>query len=78
MDNLSKAYKLLKEAGFKDTDPWIGEVELALKAASTLTVEVFEEFDIAKGQQRKQEAWQSGERLRELFARDKDEIQKDS
>jgi tetratricopeptide (TPR) repeat protein len=73
MDNLSKAYKLLKKAGFKDTDPWIGEVELALEAASTLTVEAFEEFDIAKEQQRKQKTSQQEERLQELFDRNKGE-----
>ena len=73
MDNLSKAYKLLKKAGFKDTDPWIGEVELALKAASTLTVEAFEEFDRYNEQQREQEQIQQKERLQELFDRNKDE-----
>lgn len=78
IDNLSRAYELLKKAGFKDKDPWIEEVELALKAASTLSVEAFEEFDISKEQQRKQEARQSEERFRELFDRDKDERQKDS
>lgn len=51
--NLSRASELLKKAGFKDNDPWIEEVELVLKAASTLSVEAFEEFDISKEQQRK-------------------------
>lgn len=78
IDNLSRAYELLKKAGFKDSDPWIEEVELALKAASTLSVEAFEEFDMSKEQQRKQEARQSEERLRELLDRDKDERQKGS
>jgi len=73
IDNLSRAYELLKKAGFKDKDPWIEEVGLALKAASPLSVEAFEEFDIAKEQQRKQETRQQKERLQQLFDRDKDE-----
>lgn len=36
IDNLSKASELLKKAGFRNDDPWIAEVEHALKAASTL------------------------------------------
>ncbi len=73
VDNLSRAYELLKKAGFKDKDPWIEEVELAMKAASTLSVEAFEEFDIAKEQQIKQETRQHEERFQKLFDRDKDE-----
>jgi len=73
IDNLSKASGLLKKAGFRDNDPWVEEVERALKAASTLSVEAFEEFDISKGQQRKQEMRQQKERLQELFDKGKDE-----
>jgi hypothetical protein len=58
IDNLSRACELLKKAGFKDNDPWIEEVGLALKAASALSVEAFEEFDISKEQQRRQETRQ--------------------
>ncbi len=78
IDNLSKAYELLKKAGFKDKDPWIEQVELAIKAASTLTVEAFEEFDRYDEQQREQERRQQKERLQKLFDRHKNEArQKD-
>lgn len=65
-ENLSKAYKMDKKAGFKEGD--LKELELALKAAGALSVEAFEEFDRYKEQKRQQE-----ERLQELFDRHKNE-----
>lgn len=42
-DNLSKAYTMAKQAGFKGDD--IQELDLALKAADTLSVQVFEDLE---------------------------------
>jgi nucleoid DNA-binding protein len=73
IDNLSRAYELLKKASFKDSDPWTEEVERALKAADTLAIEAFGEFDIFKQHGRKQEVRQQKERPQESFGKGEDE-----
>jgi tetratricopeptide (TPR) repeat protein len=64
-ENLSKAYEMDKKAGFKEGD--LKELELALKAACTPSVEVFEELDRYKERERQEDERQEEERLNDLF-----------
>lgn len=66
-ESFSKAYEMEKKAGYKEED--LRELELALKAVGTLSVEAFEEFDRYKELERQQEE----RRQQELFDKHKDE-----
>jgi len=60
-ENLSKAYEMDKEAGFKEED--LKELELALKATYTPSLEVFDELDRYLEQERQLDERKQEERL---------------
>jgi hypothetical protein len=70
-ENLTKAYELDKNAGFKAEN--LKELELALKAARVASIEVFEEFDKYKEKQRQLDEERQEKSLKELFDKRKDD-----
>lgn len=66
-ESLSEAYEMKKKAGYKGKD--LRELELALKAVDTLSVEAFEEFDRHKEDER-QEQYEEEKRRREERLKD--------
>ncbi|MDO9334497.1 MAG: hypothetical protein Q7T57_08265 [Dehalococcoidales bacterium] len=72
-ENLSKAYEIDKKNG---RTVYLKELELALKAADTPSIAVFEEFDTYKEQQKQQEENESRQRLNEILHGNNEDEQK--